>query len=114
MKENNFNFTNGVSYDVWHKQKRLIEELKNENKGLKKKLELLLCTETVLQIGYTAYKKQIEYILKENDRYRKALEEIEEEIKKYQCDNCEDYHCASCDMKDILNIINKAKGEGNE
>ena len=28
MTENNFNFTNGVSYDVWYEQKRLIDHLK--------------------------------------------------------------------------------------
>lgn len=47
----------------------------------------------------------------ENDRYRKALEEIEGEIKKYQCDNCEEFHCDSCDMKDILDIISQENGE---
>lgn len=50
----------------------------------------------------------------ENDRYRKALEEIEGEIKKYQCDNCEEFHCDSCDMKDILDIISRAKGGSND
>lgn len=44
-----------------------------------------------------------------NTCYRKALEEIEKEIRDFQCDNCEDYHCETCDMKDILDIINKAK-----
>lgn len=31
MIENNFNFTNGVSYDVWYESKRLIDQLKKEN-----------------------------------------------------------------------------------
>lgn len=35
MTENNFNFTNGVSYDVWYETKRLIDQLKKENEELK-------------------------------------------------------------------------------
>lgn len=48
-----------------------------------------------------------------SDRYRKALEEIEEYIKKYECDNCEEYTfgCGDCGTpRDVLDIINKAKG----
>lgn len=37
MTENNFNFTNGVSYDVWYETKRLIDQLKKENEELAKK-----------------------------------------------------------------------------
>lgn len=50
------------------------------------------------------------------DEYKKALEEIEEYIKKYECDNCEDFvfGCGDCGTpRDILDIINKAKGEEN-
>lgn len=39
MTENNFNFTNGVSYDVWYEQKRLIDQLKDENGRYLKALE---------------------------------------------------------------------------
>lgn len=39
MTENNFNFTNGVSYDVWYEQKRLIDQLKDENGRYRKALE---------------------------------------------------------------------------
>lgn len=49
----------------------------------------------------------------ECEKLRNALKEIEGEIKKYQCDNCEEFHCDSCDMKDILDIISKAKEEEN-
>lgn len=42
MTENNFNFTNGVSYDVWYEQKRLIDQLKKENEELKRKVELMM------------------------------------------------------------------------
>lgn len=47
------------------------------------------------------------------DRYRKALEEIEEYIKKNECDNCECLvlGCMDCGTPgDILDIINRAKG----
>ncbi|PWL79675.1 hypothetical protein DBY21_02730 [Candidatus Gastranaerophilales bacterium] len=39
MTENNFNFTNGVSYDVWYEQKRLIDQLKDENARCLKALD---------------------------------------------------------------------------
>ena len=53
------------------------------------------------------------------DRYRKALEEIEEFIKNRKCKYCSTYKDAfcpewygeECDMKEILDIINKVKGE---
>ena len=53
----------------------------------------------------------------QSDRYRKALEEIEEYIKEYECDNCEDcaFGCVDCGTpRDILDIINKAKGSNND
>ena len=45
------------------------------------------------------------------DRYRKALEEIEEIIKEYDCVNCSEQHCEDCNKGEIFYIINKAKGE---
>ena len=48
-----------------------------------------------------------------DSRYRKALEEIEEYIKR-DC-GCECTYCleqGDCKFQDILDIINKAKGEG--
>ena len=57
----------------------------------------------------------------ECDRCRKALEEIEKYTKKYFCENCEDFntpeyssHCEFCEYQEYFDIINKAKGEGNE
>ena len=47
-----------------------------------------------------------------NDRYRKALDEIEEYIKR-DC-GCECTYCleqGDCKFQEILNIINKVKGE---
>ena len=89
------------------------EELIKEKAEIKKYLGI--SDKTIMQRleELTEYKlkRQLEYIKiqEENDRYRKALEEIEKEIRDFQCDNCEDYHCETCDMKDILVIINKAK-----
>ncbi len=97
------------------------EELKEKNAKLEKKLELIPCANEALQIGYTAYKKQTEYLLGKSDRYRKALEEIEEivkELKRDICNNCGWYNTDNCnpignvcgDLIKILDIINKAKG----
>lgn len=47
------------------------------------------------------------------DCYRRALEDIEEYIKKYECDNCENFTfgCGDCGApRDIIDIINSAKG----
>lgn len=61
----------------------------------------------------------------ECDRYRKALEEIEgvtKELKQNICDNCGWHNTDGCnpcgnvcgDLIQILDIINKAKGEAND
>lgn len=76
---------------------------------------------------YIKEKQKREQVGKECDRYRKALEEIEEYIVSYkeQCDvpdNCVDSRlCSSCFLgganelgEYILDIINKAKGEAND
>lgn len=73
----------------------------------------------MLQIGYEAYKKQTEYLLNKNSRYRKALEEIEKELKEdIYCESrecgCDDFEeCLRCTKDLILDIVNKAKGEGD-
>lgn len=85
--------------------KKEYEELKNKIKKLRENL--------ALEIELTA-------------RYRKALEEIEKHIESYkkQCNipnNCVDNRlCSTCFLgggnelgENILDIINKAKGERN-
>lgn len=57
-------------------------------------------------------KNEIKQLEQECTRYRKALEEIEEYIKE-EC-NCVCTDCleqGDCHFQDILDIINKAKGE---
>ena len=57
---------------------------------------------------------------KDIDRYRKALEEIEKELKEdVYCESqecgCDDFEeCLNCVKTQILDIINKAKGTDNE
>ena len=67
--------------------KKEYEKLENKTKKLRKNLAL-----------------EIEI----NDRYRKALEEIEEYIKE------EEWSLLDYVIRDINDIINKAKGEGDE
>ena len=58
-------------------------------------------------------KENTELKEKENfqiNHYRKALEEIEE-IIKYRCDDCGNYRCEICYLKDILDIISEVKGD---
>lgn len=57
-------------------------------------------------------------LTKENECYRKALDEIERHFE-CRCDICRDNYglgadCSVCWHKDIRNIISKAKGEGND
>lgn len=94
------------------------EELKEENQ----KLEMQLCNNCGERDDYNIPCKMIRDLdyglqkeIEENDRYRKALEEIEE-IVKINCEeicgrkfeDCNDFLCPS---KNIIDIINKAKGE---
>lgn len=57
---------------------------------------------------------------KDIDRYRKALGEIEKELKEdIYCENqecgCDDFEeCLKCTKEHILDIINKAKGKGDD
>lgn len=103
------------------------EELKEENQ----KLEMQLCNDCGERDDYNIPCKMIRDLdyglqkeIEENDRYRKALEEIEDIVQNHiindfsnwnmgeiSDDIVADYVVANC--KQILNIINKAKGEGN-
>lgn len=93
-----------------------LEEKEQECEELERKLELIPCVDQVLQIGYEAYKKQTEYLLNENARYRKALEEIEaatkincEEICGRKFEDCNDIHCFSAEILDIINKVKEGK-----
>lgn len=88
-------------------EKLTAEEMKNYE--LKKKLRDLELKNTILRNRY----QQLNGSITECDRYRKALEEIEEYLKE-EC-GCECADCleqGDCHFQEILNIINKAKGEG--
>lgn len=69
MTENNFNFINGVSYDVWYELKRLIDQLKKENEELKRRIKELLyyCN----SCNFHKYKQAIEPF---QDEYFKGLD----------------------------------------
>lgn len=79
MTENNFIFTNGVSYDVWYESKRLINQLKKENEELKRRIKELLhdCN----SCNFHKYKQAIEPF---QDEYFKGLDtkQIAELAKK--------------------------------
>lgn len=103
MTENNFNFTNGVSYDVWYESKRLIDQLKKENEELKEYIQANKATGICETCTHTA--------LIENDHYRKALKEIEVYIQS-QLDGFGNdvYAMNKVAINHIQDIINKAKG----
>ncbi len=99
------------------------EELKEKNQ----KLEMQLCNDCGERDDYNIPCKMIRDLdyglqkeIEENDRYRKALEEIEQELKEdIYCESqecgCDDFEeCLNCVKTQILDIINKAKGEGND
>ncbi len=54
------------------------------------------------------------------DKYKQALDEIEKELKEdIYCENqecgCDDFEeCLKCTKEHILDIINKAKGKGDD
>lgn len=63
------------------------------------------------RIRNTLLQKRITKELTKQDRYRKALKEIEGIIKEGDCVNCSEQHCNDCNKGEIFYIINKAKGE---
>ena len=89
----------------------IVAELKHECEELKERLE---------RIEEDLKYQCVDCMNVKSDRYRKALEEIEEYTKKYFCENCEDFntpeyssHCEFCEYQEYFDTINKAKGEGN-
>ena len=85
------------------------------------KLQMQLCNECGERDDYNIPCKMIRDLdywlqkeIEENDRYRKALEEIEGYIKD-PCEYCKPTSkCRECLGEGVLNIISKAKGEINE
>lgn len=92
-------------------QENEIDELKHENEELK---ERLVRTEEDLKY------QCVDCMNVKSDRYRKALEEIEEELKEdiycesQECGCNDSEECLRCTKDLILNIINKAKDGKNE
>lgn len=88
-----------------------INKLQKENEELKKELRELKLKYTTLQNR----NQQLDGSMTEADRYRKALEEIEKELKEdIYCESqecgCDDYEeCLRCTKNIILDIINKTK-----
>lgn len=104
------------SYDWLADQNEIATEIEN----LKTKFKTLqennfLVEQESINKSTALYNLEIQ-----SDRYRKALEEIEKFIKNRKCKYCSNYKDAfcpewygeECDMKDVLDIINKVKGEG--
>lgn len=92
-----------------------IKEL--ENKTKKELIEEIVHRH---QIGESTVHCVYTPLREENNRYRKALEEIERELKEdIYCESqecgCDDYEeCLRCTKNIILDIINKAKDGNNE
>lgn len=68
MTENNFNFTNGVSYDVWCEQKRLIDKLKDENARYRKALEEIERIATTFRARESSYHNVLDIINKAKEK----------------------------------------------
>lgn len=98
MTENNFNFTNGVSYDVWYEQKRLIDQLKKENEELKNTLNKLTR-------GIVISKQEPEVINLAN-HYRKILKKIKSYFIKYDNDKLDSYETLDY-IRDIMSEVKK-------
>ena len=111
-----------AEYQSYKKQHQELIEVNNKRKEEIKTLKYMLyeerelCTETFkanfkiakLERTINSNKSRFTYEL---TRYRKALEEIEEIIKEYDCVNCSEQHCEDCNKGEIFYIINKAKEE---
>lgn len=103
---------NEEGYEIVDELKHECEELKEENQ----KLEMQLCNDCGERDDYNIPCKMIRDLgyglqkeIEENDRYRKALEEIEEYAKEND-EMLQGYHHEWANNRQILEIINKAKG----
>ena len=106
--KDNFDTATRDCNELIEELKQECEELKEENQQLRNSLS------DSLMFKFTGQEN-------ETNRYGEALEEIEKYTKKYFCENCEDFntpeyssHCEFCEYQEYFDIINKAKGEGNE
>ncbi len=103
------------------KCEELEKELDFANELLKKAMKTT-CLDCASKVCDENKKLLLEWMqMKEkNDRYRKALEEIEKELKEdiyRESEECgRDYfeECLKCTIIQIINIINKAKEGGND
>ena len=99
--------------------RRIINELKNKTQECEKLKEILNNPEhrVALTDVRTGEREIWRKLGSKAGRYRKALEEIEAHFE-HRCNICRENYglgadCAVCWKKDIKDIINKAKGEGN-
>lgn len=97
--------------------KKLKKRIRKDREFFKNKISSLTLARKEFLEALDHFNWQIGLV--KNDRYRKALEEIEEELKEdIYCESqecgCDDFEeCLRCTKDLILDIINKAKGEGN-
>lgn len=107
-----------VTIQVTQEQFEEYQQLKQECEKLEKKLRELELENTTLQNR----NQQLDGSMTEVNRYRKALEEIEREITALHYITIPFHRGITHELADIvqeyknkiLDIINKAKGEGNE
>lgn len=92
--------------------KRIIDKLRAkelECKNLKEELR-------ASRAGIKDISKENTEICKISEKYKRALDEIEEYTRKQFCDNCEDigsteysYHCEYCEYQEYFDIISKTE-----
>lgn len=103
--------------------KKLKKRIRKDREFFKNKISSLTLARKEFLEALDHFNWQIGLV--KNDRYRKALEEIEEVtkyLKKDLCGHCSWYGTDNCnpsgmvceELIKILDIINKVKGEGNE
>ena len=91
----------------------IVAELKHECEELNGKYKNVL---DLAKQNADANEYCLQELEQENIRYRRALEEIKEELKDIYCESqecgCDDFEeCLKCTKEHILDIISKVKGE---